>query len=186
VRWLIALGLLIGSLALFHLGTLNTLVDYKTLAIARVYQGVGLAFLFIPINNAAYANVSTLSSSNAAAVINLSRNLGSSVGISFVVTLLARSAQGHQTVLASHATPFDADFQARLQGLTERFMSQGVDAAHAAEQAKAAIYGQMLQQSNLLAFIDNFHILGAIFLVLIPVVFLMKRPPPGSGPMEMH
>jgi DHA2 family multidrug resistance protein len=185
-RWLIACGLTISSLALFHLSHLDTLVDYKTLALARVYQGVGLAFLFIPINNAAYANLSPLKSSNAAAIVNLSRNLGSSMGVSFVVTLLSRSAQYHQSIMVAHATPFDHDFQNHLQMLTQNFIAHGAAALQAADQARAVLYSQVVQQATQMAFIDNFRTLGVIFMLLIPTVFLMRKPPLSTGVIEAH
>lgn len=174
VRWMIGVGLFISALALFNLAQLNREVGHDTLVYARMYQGLGLALLFIPINAAAYADIPTLKSNNAAAIINLFRNLGASVGISVVVTLLARGAQTHQNILVTHSSALDPQYQAQLQGMAQRFAQQGADAATALHQAQAALYAQVQQQSTLLAFTDAFQWLGWAFLLLMPVILLLK------------
>ena len=89
-RWLIALGLVVTSMALFHMTNFDTQIDYGTVAWARVYQSLGLALLFIPINTAAYDGVPPEQNNNASAIINMMRNLGGSIGIAVVTTFIAR------------------------------------------------------------------------------------------------
>jgi len=178
-RWLVALGLLSGGLSLFYMSGFNLQIDFGTAAQARMYQAFGLAFLFVPINAAAFAYIPREKMPNATGIINLARNIGGSAGIAFVTTLLARRQQFHQSVLVSHLTPYDYNYQALLEGAGQRLAQQGSDAVHAAQQAQGVAYGLVQQQAGMLAFIDNFWILGVMFLALIPVALLLKPPQRG-------
>lgn len=175
VRWLIVFGLMVCSGALLHMSHFDLGVDYTTIAATRAVQAVGLAFLFIPINTAAYAHVSPAKSGNASALINLARNLGGSVGIAMAVTLLQRRAQVHQSHLVSHLTPYDPAYNDFLGGLSRRFAEEGGGAAHALHQAQGVLQQVVHEQANMLAYIDDFRFLAAIFVALIPLVFLMQR-----------
>ena len=158
-------------------------VDFNTLMWARVYQSVSLAFLFIPINTAAYSYLPREKNNVASGLINLFRNIGASVGISFVTTMLARRAQFHQSVLAAHANAYSSQFRGAIQGGSQIFMSAGAVAAQ--QQSYGQLYGSILRQSSMIAYLDNFWMLGISALVVIPFVFLMKRPPKGA-PAAAH
>jgi MFS transporter, DHA2 family, multidrug resistance protein len=178
-RVMIAFGLLLLGISMFWMSHRFDLdVDFRTLALARVFQSAGLAFLFIPINTAAYAYLPREKNNAASGLINLARNIGGSVGISFVTTQLARRAQFHQSVLTAHATALNPGFRKAIQGASHAFVaSNSVTAFHS---AFGQLYGAILRQSGMLAYIDNFWILAVISLVVIPLVFLMKRPPKGT------
>ena len=183
-RVMIVAGLLMLAMSMFllaHRFDLN--VDFNTLMWARVYQSVSLAFLFIPINTAAYSYLPREKNNVASGLINLFRNIGASVGISFVTTMLARRAQFHQSVLAAHANAYSSQFRGAIQGGSQIFMSAGAVAAQ--QQSYGQLYGSILRQSSMIAYLDNFWMLGISALVVIPFVFLMKRPPKGA-PAAAH
>jgi DHA2 family multidrug resistance protein len=186
-RWLVATGLITGSLSLFYMAGFNLQVDYSTAALARVYFAFGLAFLFVPINAAAFAFIDRPKMSNATGIINLARNIGGSAGISFVTTLLARRAQFHQEVLVGHTTPYDYNYQALLQGAGQALYTRGgSDPALAADQAQGVAYALVSQQAAMLSFVDAFWILGVIFLALVPLALLLRSPAHGQGPALAH
>src|ERR1700704_2743122 len=101
-RWLLLLGLVILSFSLFHMTSFDLQIDFRTVANARMIQAVGMAFLFVPINTAAYAFLPREKNNAASGLMNLARNIGGSVGISVVTTLLDRRTQAHITDLVSH------------------------------------------------------------------------------------
>src|SRR5689334_8114500 len=101
-RWLMVFGLSVLSASLFHMTNFNLQIDFATAAWARVFQAVGMAFLFVPINTAAYAYLPREKNNAASGLMNLARNIGGSVGISFVTTMLERRTQFHQNMLSSH------------------------------------------------------------------------------------
>ena len=180
-RKLIAFGFLLVAAGLFAMTRFNLQVDFATMMWARVLQASGLAFIFVPINTVAYAFLPREKNNAASGLINLSRNIGGSVGISFVTTLLARRTQFHQTALVSHLSNYNWHFLGAVRTLAQDFAAAGSGAWIATRQAYAAIGRMVAQQSNLLAYIDNFHVLGLICLGLIPLTFLMKKSKPGGA-----
>jgi len=95
-RWLITFGLVLSAVGLLRMTGFDLEVDYRTALIARVVQMMGIAFLFVPINTAAFAFVPKEKVNNCTGLINLARNIGGSAGIATATTILARRQQFHQ------------------------------------------------------------------------------------------
>jgi MFS transporter, DHA2 family, multidrug resistance protein len=184
-RKIIAFGFLGVGVATLHMMQFNLGVDFRTMMWARIFQAGSVAFLFVPINTVAYAYLPREKNNAASGLINLSRNIGASVGISLVTTLLARRAQFHQSVLVSHVSNYNGHFLATMRALTSGFVASGAGAAMATRQAYAVVGEMVTRQATLLAYIDNFWILGVSALALVPLTFLMKKARPG-GPVAVH
>jgi DHA2 family multidrug resistance protein len=158
-KYLIGFGFIILALALNHLSGFESGVSFRAIALARVFQAAGFAFLFVPIQTLAYSNLPPEKSNNASALINLMRNLGGSVGISLATTLLARRSQVHQDRLVSHLTPTALAFQAHLQALVSRFEAYGADSVTAVTRATAVVTREMQTQAAMLSYLDIFVVL---------------------------
>jgi len=174
-RWLVVFGLSLLGLSLFHMATFNLEIDFRTAMFARVYQSAGMAFLFVPINVMAFYFIPRERINNATGIINLARNIGGSVGIAGVVTMLARRTQFHQAVLVSHMTPLDSAYQAMLIGARQMLLAQGSDPVQAAHQAQGLAYGLLMRHATMLAFLDDFWLMAVVILGMIPFMFLMKK-----------
>ena len=178
-RKLITFGLVVLSLALFHMTSFDLNIDFGTVVLARMYQAAGLAFLFVPINTSAYAFLPRDKNNAASGLMNLARNIGGSVGISVVTTMLDRRTQYHQARLSEHLSAANPAFQGILQGTTHALMARGFSPADAAHKAYGLLQATVYRQANMLAYIDNFWFLGVAILIMVPLVFLMKKPPAG-------
>src|SRR5215472_6584864 len=184
-RYLLVFGLSMLSFSLYHMTSFNLGIDFKTAAFARVLQAVGLAFLFVPINTAAYAFLPREKNNAASGLMNLARNIGGSVGISFVTTMLDRRTQKHLSDLMGHLTSANNQFQAMVRGVAQSLMSHGTGAADAQQQAYGVVQNLVQRQATMLSYIDNFYILGLAILAMVPMVFLMKKTK-SSGEMAVH
>ena len=183
-RKMIAFGFVCLSLSLFYMShRLYLGIDFKHTVLLRTYQAFGLAFLFVPINTLAYADIAPEHSNAVSGLVNLSRNMGGDVGIAVVTTLLARRSQMHQTELVRHTTPFDLPFQDRLTQFTRALEHAGASASDAAHQAYAALYRTVLQQAATLAYVDVLYLMACATAVMVPLAFLMKKPKPGAAAM---
>jgi DHA2 family multidrug resistance protein len=111
---------------------------------------------------------------NGSGIYNLTRNLGGSIGIAFVTTMLARGAQVHQALMVSHLTPFDPPFAQQLAAARQALMLHA-DPATATTQAYSALYGILNQQANLWAFVDNFYLFGLLALAGLPMLLLLQK-----------
>ncbi|HSZ60455.1 MAG TPA: DHA2 family efflux MFS transporter permease subunit [Terriglobales bacterium] len=176
-RYLMLFGLSMLSFSLFHMTSFDLGVDFRTVMMARVYQAMGLAFLFVPINTAAYSGLPRDKNNAASGLMNLARNIGGSVGISFVTTGLARRAQVHQGQLVETLNPANLRFQSALRGMTGIFSGTGPGSGgtSAQQHAYAMLQGNVIRQATMLAYIDNFWVLGIVIACLIPCVFLIKK-----------
>jgi len=180
-RWLLIFGLSVLSFALFHMTHFDTQIDFRAAATARAFQMAGLAFLFVPINTIAYAFLPKEKNNAASGLINLARNIGGSVGISFVTTMLARRTQLHQSNLSGQVNSGNGALQAMLNSSTRLLMSHGSSHAEALRQSYGLVANLIDQQATMLAYVDNFWLLGVAVLAMVPFVFLMKRVKPGTS-----
>jgi DHA2 family multidrug resistance protein len=185
-RWLVVWGVLIVALSLFHMARFNLDIDFKTAMMARIYQSAGMAFLFVPINVMAFYFIPKEKFNNATGIINLARNIGGSCGIANVMTLLARRSQFHQNVLVSHLTPLDPAYQSMVNGARQLLYGAGSSSADALAQAHGMIYGLLQRHAAMLAFVDDFWLMGLTFLSLIPLMFLMKKSGTHQPPVGAH
>jgi DHA2 family multidrug resistance protein len=180
-RWLLLFGLIVLSLSLFHMTGFDLDMDFKAVANARIVQAAGMAFLFVPINTAAYAFLPRDKNNAASGLMNLARNIGGSVGISVVTTLLDRRTQFHLTTMASHLSPTNPALRSMILGASNALRSHGESASGATQRAYALVQGVVVRQATMLAYIDCFWFLGVAILAMVPMVFLMKKGKPGGG-----
>ncbi len=181
-RWMIGVGLAITSLALLHMTTFSTNVDYRYVAIARCYQAAGLAFLFVPINTAAYAFVPRNKNNAASGLVNLARNVGGSVGISLVTTILTYRQQFHQSRLTENLDRLNPYFNNALRGAAGALGPGNANLPSAPNlKAYGILMGNVTRQAAMLSYIDCFWLLGVVFGLMVPLVFFMKKVKPGRA-----
>jgi|HubBroStandDraft_1064217.scaffolds.fasta_scaffold11446_2 DHA2 family multidrug resistance protein len=176
-RLLVAVGFAITTYGLWRMTNIDLNVSFGIAVSWRAVIVLGLPFLFIPINTLCYAGIPQNKNNEVSGMTALSRNLGGSVGISFVTTLLARLSQKHLAFLTAHASPGDGPFEYTRNALAGAWLQRGGGGApDAMTKAGAQIYGMAQIQARLLAYVDVIWVMVAITALLIPLPFLMKRP----------
>jgi MFS transporter, DHA2 family, multidrug resistance protein len=175
-RYLIGMALTIQGIALWNMSTLDTQMSFDNAAYARMIQSVGLPFLFVPITAVSYVGLDPKDNNQASALMNVSRNLGGTFGISFVQTMLARRAQAHQAQYVEGLNPLNPGYAQGLQRITHALMDRGLSQAEATKAAAAELYRMLEQQANMLSYVDVFHVLMLIVFAALPLVFLMRKP----------
>jgi DHA2 family multidrug resistance protein len=174
-KYLIAAGAAIAALSMWHLTGITGDISYGYAVTSRIYLAIGLPLLFLPITTASYDGIPPDKTNQASALINVARNLGGSMGVALVQTILAQRQQFHQSRLVEHIAPSDVGYQQTLDAVTRFFQQQGSNASDAAGQATAWI-GQTLQrQIDLLAYIDAFWSLAVIGAIMVPVALSLRR-----------
>ncbi|HTZ97888.1 MAG TPA: DHA2 family efflux MFS transporter permease subunit [Terriglobales bacterium] len=175
-RRLIFFGLVVGALTMFALSGLNLTAGYWDIFWPQVFQGVALAFLFVPLTAAAMASIDKEKMGNATSIFNLMRNIGGSFGIAIMTTFLSRREQFHQSRLVEKVQPGSLPTRQMLQGLQAWFHVRGYDSYTASRKAMGAVYGMVQQHASMLAFVEAFWVMAVIFLAMIPPVFLLRNP----------
>jgi DHA2 family multidrug resistance protein len=156
-------------------------ISFAAASRLRMLQAFGLGFLFVPINLSAYVGVPAEKGNNVSGLVNFMRNIGSSVGTSMVTTLLARRAQFHQSILASHATRYDPAFRNQLSGLSRQLLHAGASAPDAQLQAYGRLYRSVQVQSQTLAYVDTFMVLAVLASFMFVLAFIVRKNDPGGG-----
>jgi DHA2 family multidrug resistance protein len=177
-RWLVVFGFATAALGLIQLAHFDLDVSPRTPVNDWILSRAGMAFLWVPINVMAFYFVPKERTNNATGLINLARNVGGSMGISLVTTMLDRRAQFHQNRLVDRLQLGNRIYQMALHRLTNIFTTHGLDTAHALKHAQGMLYGQLQRQSMMLSFSDNFWLMAMICLGVIPLLFTIKKMKP--------
>jgi DHA2 family multidrug resistance protein len=185
-RKLLAGGLLLTAAAMFEASFFSLDVGFWDFALPLVLQGVGLGLIFVPLTTVTNDPVPRERMGNATSIFNLMRNIGASIGISTVEALQIRRMQAHTNYLVQHVNLGSAEAQQALARLRGGFISKGADPVTAAHRAQVALWGIVQRQAAMLSYNDVFRFLGGMFLIMVPLLLIMKKPKGGKGSAMVH
>lgn len=176
-RILMGCAFAVEALAMWHMSHFATTVTFSQIALARMWQGAPIPFLFVPLISAAYVGVPGAKTNRASAMISVGRNLGGSIGISLVQALLARRQQFHQARLVVGLQPLNPVYAHGIHTLTRTLAARGAPPAAASRMAIGALYRIVQRQADMMAFNDVFWVLAIFIVLTLPTIFLLKRAP---------
>ena len=175
-RLMITLGFCVLTFGIWRIADLNLNIGFWDAASWRAVMVVGMPMLFVPISVMSYVGVPQAKNNEVSGLTALARNIGGSIGISFITTMLTRRTQAHQNYLAAHVYPSSPNYLALRQGLQGAFARAGSAPSDASQRAAAQIYSMMQRQARALAYVDTVHVLVFLTACLIPIGYLMKKP----------
>ena len=169
-RWMVSLGFLVGAWSLYQMAGWSLEVDRYHFVLSGLIQGLGIGLVFIPLNATAFATLAPHLRTDGSSLLNLTRSVGSSIGISVMMTLLARNTQTSHSDLAGHVTPAITGML-DLSSL-ERFAQYG--------QAGLGVLDAMVtRQAAMVAYIDDYWLMMWLSLASVPLVLIMRK---STGP----
>ncbi|VVT10784.1 Disulfide bond formation protein DsbA [Sphingomonas aurantiaca] len=178
VRLLLFPALLVQAFALWNMSHLSADIAFSDAAFARLFQAMALPFLFVPINAIAYVGLKQTQTAQASSLLNVSRNLGGTIGICFAQTQLAGGLQRHQSELTQTLNPLDPNYNDWMQKAAGAFAGQGDPSTT----PLAVLYSQMQRQATMLAFLDVFRAMMVVVLCVAPLVLFMRSGKTGGAP----
>ncbi len=184
-RKLLLLGTFGTAVSMYMLSILNLNLGYWNIFWPQFLQGLSMALVFVPLTTITMDRIPLEGMGNATSIFNLMRNVGGSVGIATATTLVVRATQKHDALLGANVTPFSVTAQQAFNSLRQGFIAKGFDPVTASRQAYAAIFGMVQQQSAMLSYNYLFGIMTFVFLLMIPLIFILRRPR-GRGSMAAH
>jgi DHA2 family multidrug resistance protein len=176
-RLLVSIGYAITALGLYNLTRLDLQTSFGDIVLWRMLQVCGLAFVFIPISTLNYVGVPFNKNNQISSFSNFARNLGGSVGTAMLTTFLQRTQQTHQSVLGANVVVGSARYSEFIAATKQSLMSLGQSSDQAAQMAVGHAYQVLLQQSSMLSYMNAFWWLSVIIACLIPLPFIMRKPP---------
>jgi MFS transporter, DHA2 family, multidrug resistance protein len=167
-RLLLVVGLLLTAWAMYDMTGWNPNVSQWTIAVTGFIQGAGLGFLFVPLTTVTFATLAPEQRADGTGLYNLSRNVGSSVGISVVSYLLIRNNQVNHATIASHVTAFNHAFDnSTVRQALGPWTASG----------RAALDQVIQTQASIISYIDDFKLMMILSLAAIPLVLLLRSAP---------
>jgi DHA2 family multidrug resistance protein len=168
---ILTFGIIISAYSTYLMSRFNLQTDFWTLVYPRVVLGIGMAFLFVPLTTLTLSHIPKERMTEATAMYNLLRNIGGSVGVAFVTTVLARRGQFHHFRLVEHLTPFDQVYQDATEAVSNFLSFKGLDYLS----PDILIYGELQRQAHMLAFNDSFFTVSIMLISVLPLVLFMKQ-----------
>ncbi len=179
-RYLIVFGFGCMAVSLHYMTHLDLQMSFAYAARLRFFQSLGLAFLFVPINTLIYLGIPPGKNNDVSGLSNLARNIGGSAGTSFFTTVLARHQQVHQTYLAQHVFASGAAYQEQVSALSRPLSLHSGSAADTQSHVLLQMYQSLQAQASILSYLDVLAMLSIFCACMIPLVFLMNKPPKGT------
>lgn len=174
-RILVACGAVITSLVMFQLAKINPDTGRDAMFYPLLWRGVGVVMMFLPLSLATLGSLPREAISAGSGFYNLTRQLGGSVGIALLTTLLERREAFHRSILSENISSYSSLTNQRLNALASAFQSRGIDAETAQRQALAAIDQTLNLQAAILSFEDIFWVVGVAFLISLPLLLFLGK-----------
>ena len=185
-RILIYIGVALFVISMWQLGHLSTVAGEADARYPLIIRGLGLGFLFTPINNVAYANLEPSQAQQASGLINLSRQLGGSFGIAIITTYLDHQLALHRALLVSNTYATNPLFIQRQQQATAALLAQGMPFTHAQLGAYAIMDQMIMRQASMLSYNDTWMLLLKTFIVISPAILILRKPKGHAGAIDAH
>ena len=172
-KYIVVFGILVMVFAAHLMSQFSLQADFMTIVQPRIIFGVGMACMFIPLMTLTLSSIPKEEMGNATSIFNLLRNLGGSVGVAFVTTMLSRRYQFHHERLAEHMSPLDLPYYMGSHQVSQNLIYKGFDGSIADHAGAGVIYEQMIRQAHMMAFNDVYHLISIMMLaMIIPVMFM--------------
>ncbi len=186
-RTVVFLGYLATAIGIYNLTRLDLTTGFGTVTLWRMFQVVGLPFIFIPISTLNYVGVPATKTNQISSLSNFARNLGGSAGTALLTTYLARGSQVHQAALAANVIPGSVPYILYTDRIKHMLAVGGMSPIAAGQFAAGYAYQQMVREASMLSYQNAFFILSVVIFLLSPLVFIMRLPTKreASPPEEM-
>jgi DHA2 family multidrug resistance protein len=181
-RLMVSIGFLVTALGLYNMTRLDLNVSFGSIVLWRVFQVLGLSFIFIPISTLNYVGVPKGKNNQISSFSNFARNFGGSMGTALLTTFLVRTQQTHQSALTAKIIPGSYAYENFLAQMRGSLMAAGQSAGQAKAAATGYAYQVLLRQSSMLSYQNAFWILSVVAAFLVPWPFIMRRPPKRKKP----
>ena len=181
-RILIYLGVAIFAVSMWQLAHMTTQSGIEDTRLALIWRGLGLGFLFAPINQVAYGELDPRMAQQASGLINLARQLGGSFGIAVLGTYVEHQAAVHRADLVTNINYSNPAFVQRFHQIQGAFLAQGQSLTHATQMAWKFLDLTVTQQAQVQSYNDSFLMILATFLFTAPAILILRRPKPREIP----
>jgi len=173
-RWTVTIGAVLFFIAMWMLARMTLASGPEETFWPLILRGVGLGLIFVPLTSASMAELKVTELAQGTGMFNLTRQLGGSLGIAIMATLLTRFTTAKKALLTEHITTMDPVSLGRLQSITSGLIAKGANPLVAKQQALFMLDRQVQAQASVLAFSRIYILSGIILLASVPLLLMFK------------
>ena len=185
-RLQVGFGIVMVSLGNWFQGHLTLASSQQDVIWAIGVQGIGFAFLFVPLTTVALSKIPRHLMSDATGLNSLFRQIGGSVGLAVFATLITHHGKIATAAVNAHAAETNPATWQRLAGIQQALQARGYDAASAKAAALQALGGAIQQQGMVLSFEKVFLIAGIVFMAVLPLLWFLRSPAHAKASEPVH
>ena len=175
-KFLVAFGFALTGACEFALEPVDLQVSMSSVVAANILPGLGTSFIFVPLTTLAIGTLRNEQIGNATGIQNLVRNVGGSIGLSYVATMQQRYAQVHQALMVGHLSQLNPQYRAKIGRAARGFSSAASPPPTPWPKARGFLYRALLQQSEYWAFVDLFFVVACLCAVCILLIPIFRKP----------
>lgn len=180
-RFIAAVGFSLFAVSCFMNSHMTHDTGIDELRWSQLVRALGQPLMIVPLTSIATGGIEPEQAGSASGLFNMMRNMGGSLGIAVLSTLLTRRQQFHSNRIGESVSLFDPETQQRIEQLTQSFISKGIDPTTAHNQAIAAIDNIVRREAYVMAFNDGFYFVGIALLVSGLTLLFCKKVKPRAG-----
>jgi DHA2 family multidrug resistance protein len=185
-RYVLVCGAMVLIVSLYQLGSLSPNTGQDQLFWPLMVRSIGTVLMFLPLNLATIGPVPRKDVASATAFFNLTRQLGGSIGVAMLSTVLDHRVAFHRSALVSHLVSNDPNTLERVNALTRMFQARGGSEVEAHASALAMLQNMVMRQASILSFNDTFWVTAMLVLAFLPLVFLLGKPQGNAPVVDAH
>ncbi|MCG2582738.1 DHA2 family efflux MFS transporter permease subunit [Massilia sp. TS11] len=186
-RIMCTIGLLLFGASCFMNAYMDATTGYDQLLLSQVVRALGQPFIMLTLSNFAMQGIPPQDTPSASSLFNMTRNLGGSVGIALLATMLTNREHFHSARLGESVSMLSASTQERLDQLTQGFIANGIDPVTAGQQAIGVIDRIVRREAYVMAYNDGFLVMGSVLFACMAVLwFADKVKSPSGGGAGAH
>lgn len=184
-RLVIAVGTICCAAAMFAMSSVTFLSGPEHIFWPQIFLGAGIGFMMVPLLTASMAGLTGNDLGDGSGLFNMTRQLGGTIGIALISTILSKRMHFHNTMIAEHVNIYNPEALSRFNMYQHFFMSKGSPIGIAREKALAAMGQSILGQATLMSYNDLFLLIAVAFALILPFIFFLRDPKPGDSKVQV-
>ncbi len=187
-RLVVVIGVLCSAGSMYALNSVTYLSGPEHILWPQVWLGVGIGFIMAPLMTASLAGLTGTDLGDGSGLFNMTRQLGGTIGIALISTILTKRIHFHDTMITEHINIYNPETLARFTMYQQAFMSKGSDIATAQGKSLYVLQQTIQGQAVIMSYNDLFLIIAIVFAIVLPFIVFLRDPKPGEPKVQasMH
>jgi DHA2 family multidrug resistance protein len=184
-RLVIVVGAVSCAMAMFAMSSVTFLSGPEHIFWPQIFLGTGIGLMMVPLMTASLAGLTGKDLGDGSGLFNMTRQLGGTIGIALISTILSKRMHFHNTMIAEHVNIYNPEAYSRFNMLQQFFMSKGSSVDAAQNKGLAVMNQSILGQATIMSYEDLFLLIAMAFALILPFILFLRDPKPGDSKVQV-